>query len=238
MDADRFDTLTRGLSGSSRRAVVRGLGGGLAALVAGVGLGFEAADAKSCHKKCKDKKGAAKRHCKEKCKGGDKCRDLGQTCGPDVGACCGATCAGEGSTQVCLNPNETNGGLTVLQLKDLLGRGTLNLAELSDILGDNLDLSVLDLKSLAKFLNRLTAGELADLLNNGILGQDLFEELLSGDLLNHGLLADLLNGDLLNQGILTDLLNGLLGELLGQGFLDGLLDPGVLCNLLPLLPIC
>jgi hypothetical protein len=234
MDGDRFDALARGLSGPNRRAVVRGLGGGLVALAAGLGLSLEAADAKSCHKKCKDKQGAAKRRCKQKCNGGgDLCRDLGQTCGPDVGACCGADCAGEGSTQVCLRPDETNGGLTILQLKNLIG--TLGLAELADILGGKLDLSVLNLNTLAKTINRLTAGELADLLNKGILGQDLFESLLNGDLLNHGLLADLLNGDLLNQGILNDLLDGLLGDLLSEGFLSGLLKPGVLCQLLPIL---
>ena len=116
--------------------------------------------------------------------------------------------------QVCLNPDETNGGLTVLQLKNLLG--TLGLAELADILDDNLDLSVLDLRTLAMFINRLTAGQLADLLNSGILGVDLFESVL--DLVDAGLLTDLINGGLLDTDILNALLNG-----------------GVLCGLLPVL---
>jgi hypothetical protein len=215
MDGKRFDALARGFSGANRRTVLRGLGGGLVALAAGVGLGLEAADAKSCRQKCKNKTGAARRRCKQKCNGGGgKCRDLGQTCGPDVGACCGATCAGEGAMQVCLNPDETNGGLTVLQLKNLLG--TLGLAELADILDDNLDLSVLDLRTLAMFINRLTAGQLADLLNSGILGVDLFESVL--DLVDAGLLTDLINGGLLDTDILNALLNG-----------------GVLCGLLPVL---
>ena len=54
MDDRRFDNLAKAAAaGSTRRTVLKGLGGGLAALLAGFGFGVEEAAAGRCERRCR-----------------------------------------------------------------------------------------------------------------------------------------------------------------------------------------
>ncbi len=67
--SDRIDLLARRLAdSSSRRGIVRGLGGFAFGSLAFIGAG-RAADAKSCKKRCKDhcNKNKSNRKCRNKC---------------------------------------------------------------------------------------------------------------------------------------------------------------------------
>ena len=88
MDADRFDSLARSFStGSSRRRVLAALSGSLLGTLAVGRLSDEAA-AKSCKKKCDDKKTKkAKKACKEKCDKDNRCPAGSAPCG--TGCCSG-----------------------------------------------------------------------------------------------------------------------------------------------------
>src|SRR5215211_2249811 len=102
MDGERFDVLTKGLvAGMSRRGVLRGLVGGVAALV-GAALGREqvaAAPQKTCKIGCSGFNRQAKVACEKACKecGGDfdrVCTAEGPF-GPTAFVCCpeGTFCA-------------------------------------------------------------------------------------------------------------------------------------------------
>ena len=105
MDQDRFDDLTQAVAeGSTRRSIFTGLaGGGLAALLAAVGLGtvgVEDAEAGRCERRCRrrfDSRKQQRRCIRRRCRGGggggtSTPRPVsGNPAGAAVGAVCAAT---------------------------------------------------------------------------------------------------------------------------------------------------
>jgi len=95
MDPTRFDALARWWAGSTRRGMLRlGVGGGVAALLARLGINDASAKCVNPGKRCKKKNGK-----KKKCCGGAKCK--GKKCACQTGGlACGANCCQPG--QLCL----------------------------------------------------------------------------------------------------------------------------------------
>ena len=117
MEAERFDALTRAINreGSSRRSLLRrATGGGLASLLAALGITFgdtELAGAKTCQQKCKKRKTPKKRRkCRKRCGNAGTsvaCTTNGQCTGLQV--CVGGNCVTPNSP--CGDNEDCDGGL-------------------------------------------------------------------------------------------------------------------------------
>lgn len=121
MESKRFDQLVASLAGeeSSRRSMLQRFGvGGLAAVLAAIGIGgiaVEEADAKrSCRRCRRRKKGKARRRCRRRCKQKGvalECTGTGQCPGTEI--CVNNTCVDRPAVPVaCSDTDPCDGGLT------------------------------------------------------------------------------------------------------------------------------